>query len=488
MSVLVVIENPEECPLPFTGVEPLAARSYLADAAFSGLRGARVFNICLSYRYQSIGYYVSLLAEARGHKAVPSITTIQDMKSVGLIRLASDELSELMQKVFAGQEPGKRSLYAYFGKCPDKALEPLASRLFKTFPAPFIRADFSFSAGWQLVNVSPATVKEIPAADHAFAAARASEYFAGRKLSIPKKQVARFDLAILTDPHEQRPPSDAKALKRFARAAEELGMGVELITRDDSARLSEFDGLFIRETTSVDHHTYRMARKAAAEGLVVIDDPQSILRCTNKVFLAEVLARHKVPIPRTAILHSRNQGEAVPEFGLPCILKEPDSSFSQGVVMVRDREELAAQLRRMFRKSELIIAQEFLPTDYDWRVGVLDGRALYACRYYMAPRHWQILGKGKGGRDVYGRVETLPVGKAPKAVVRTALKAAATIGDGLYGVDLKQVGNRVFVIEVNDNPSIETGFEDDVLGEELYLRIMEVFLFRMRERTRGEKP
>jgi glutathione synthase/RimK-type ligase-like ATP-grasp enzyme len=488
VSVLVVIENPEECPLCFTGIEPLPARDYLADTALAGQRGARVFNICQSYRYQSIGYYVSLLAEARGHKAVPSITTIQDMKSVGLIRLASDELSDLVQKLLAGRDPGKLSLYAYFGKNPDKALDPLALRLFQTFPAPFIRADFSFSGGWQLVNVSPASVKDIPAEDHAFAAARASEHFAGRKLSIPKKQVSRFDLAILADPKEQRPPSDPRALKRFARAAEELGMSVEFITRDDSARLSEFDGLFIRETTSVDHHTYRMARKAAAEGLVVIDDPQSIMRCTNKVFLAEVLSRRKVPIPRTAILHSRNLAEVLPELGLPCILKEPDSSFSQGVFMARDWEVLAVTVRRMLKKSELIIAQEFLPTDFDWRVGVLDNRALYVCKYFMAPHHWQILGKGKGGRDVYGRVETMPVAKAPKAVVRTALKAAEAIGDGLYGVDLKQVGNQVYVIEVNDNPSIEAGAEDDVLGMELYQRIMEVFLARMRERTRGDKP
>jgi glutathione synthase/RimK-type ligase-like ATP-grasp enzyme len=32
----------------------------------------------------------------------------------------------------------------------------------------------------------------------------------------------------------------------------------------------------------------------------VIDDPVSILRCTNKVYLAELLAPAHVPIPRTA--------------------------------------------------------------------------------------------------------------------------------------------------------------------------------------------
>ena len=67
-----------------------------------------------------------------------------------------------------------------------------------------------------------------------------------------------------------------------------------------TAGSAEFDALFIRETTLVNHHTYRFARRAASEGLVVIDDPESILKCTNKVFLAELLSRHKMPMPQDA--------------------------------------------------------------------------------------------------------------------------------------------------------------------------------------------
>ncbi len=58
----------------------------------------------------------------------------------------------------------------------------------------------------------------------------------------------------------------------------------EFITKTDVGRLAEFDALFIRATTAVNHYTYRMAQKATALGLVVVDDTESILRCTNKVF------------------------------------------------------------------------------------------------------------------------------------------------------------------------------------------------------------
>lgn len=478
--ILTVIENPEDCPLTLSGIEPVAARAYLSDASFSSLKGAKVFNFCQSYRYQSLGYYVSLLAEARKHKPVPSVTTIQDLKSMGIISLASDELDEVIVKLLDGRTLRKFSLNIYFGRTPKKGLETLASRLFKFFPAPFLRADFNHScADWYLQNVSPLSMKDIPKKELPFASQVASEYLAGKKLVIPKRSPTAYDLAILQDPAEKRPPSDQKALKRFAKAAESLGMGVEFITRDDSRRLSEFDALFIRETTNVDHHTYRMARKASEEGLVVIDDPESILRCSNKVFLAELLGRHKVPTPRTIIVHAKNVEQALNDFGLPCILKQPDSSFSQGVVMACDREGLLDAAKAMLKRSDLVIAQEYLPSDYDWRVGVLDGRPLFVCKYWMAKDHWQIVHTGKDGSDVYGKSESLPVGKAPKAVIRTAVKAAGLIGDGLYGVDLKMVDGRVYVMEVNDNPNIDNGVEDEILGEELYIRLMEVFLRRI---------
>jgi glutathione synthase/RimK-type ligase-like ATP-grasp enzyme len=69
-------------------------------------------------------------------------------------------------------------------------------------------------------------------------------------------------------------------------------------------------------------------------------------------------------------------------------------------------------------------------------------------------------------------------------VVRTALRAANLIGDGLYGVDLKQVGRKCYIIEVNDNPNLDAGTEDIHLGDELYEWVMQVFLARI-QRLKG---
>ncbi len=304
-----------------------------------------------------------------------------------------------------------------------------------------------------------------------------------------RRPQSRYDLAILHDPTEAEPPSDKKALERFEDAAEGLGFDVEFITKDDVGRVAEFDGLFIRETTAVNHHTFRIARRAEAEGLVVIDDSNSILKCTNKVYLAELLTRHKIACPKTLVVHAENIDEIVPALGLPVVLKQPDSAFSKGVTKVETEEVMRSTVKEMLAQSELIVAQAFLPTDFDWRVGILDGRPIYVCKYYMARRHWQIIQRGEAGETtVEGNCDTLAVGEAPKEVIQIALKVANLIGDGLYGVDLKEVDHQPYIIEVNDNPSIDTGYEDAVLKSALYREIMSVFLQRIEAKKRGRSP
>ncbi|MHC5003481.1 MAG: ATP-grasp domain-containing protein, partial [Planctomycetota bacterium] len=169
--------------------------------------------------------------------------------------------------------------------------------------------------------------------------------------------------------------------------------------------------------------------------------------------------------------------------GFPCVVKQPDSSFSAGVIKIEDARELDERRAELFAASDLLVAQEFVPTPFDWRVGVLDGEPLFVCRYHMARRHWQIV-KRTGRRTYEGAVDALAVDEAPPAVVSLAVRAAGRVGRGLYGVDLKEVRRRPVVIEINDNPNIDAGYEDRVLGGELYLRVMQSFLDRIEVRHR----
>jgi len=479
VRTLVVVNNEKDWPLDLPGVEVIDVRSYLTGPEFATGRATTVFNLCRSYRYQSMGYYVSLLAAARGHRPIPSIGTIRDLVSSDGARYASDELDELIQKSLQPLQSDSFVLSIYFGCNVAKRYDRLSRHLFSLFEAPLLRAQFERNSKWELRKIAAIGARDIPPEHMSFVVSAAEAYFERPRYVSRKPRTSRYDMAILCNPEEAMPPSNERALAKFQKAARKVGIETERITREDYGRLAEFDALLIRETTSVNHHTYRFARRAQNLGLVVIDDPESILKCTNKVYLAERLMRQQVRVPKTFIAHRDNLGSVSEAVGLPCILKQPDSYFSQGVFKADSEESLREGALRLLAKSDLIIAQEFFPTDFDWRVGVLDGQPLYVCRYYMAPRHWQIQKTESSGKVSYGRCDTLPVEDAPHAVVKTALKAANLVGNGLYGVDLKERDRRVYVIEVNDNPSIDSGIEDDVLKDGLYDTIMNVFVQRI---------
>ncbi|MFC1844154.1 RimK family protein [Thermodesulfobacteriota bacterium] len=482
MQILVVVNQNDNWPLNIEGVQIVTSRVYLSDPQFSLMRRVRVFNLCKSYSYQSVGYYVSLLAEARGHKPFPDVYNLMSMQSQQIVRFISDDLDELIQKSLAPLKSKRFDLSIYFGSNMAKRYDKLSQKLFNTLQAPFLRASFVKHKKWMLQKASPIASKDISLTHWPFVVSAAEDYFRKKRKVSPRKVETRFDLAILVAPDEKQSPSNERAIKKFMKAAASLNLGVELIQKEDYGRLAEFDALFIRETTSVNHHTYNFARKAAIQGLVVIDDPESILKCTNKVFLAELLQRHKIPIPKTMIAHRDNMAQVSAALGLPCILKQPDSSFSQGVMKVETEKDLQEKMKMLLASSEMIIAQQFLPTDFDWRIGILDKKPLFACRYYMAKGHWQIINYGKTGKILEGNADAIAFDDVPEPVMNTALKAANLIGDGLYGVDLKQIGKKVYVIEVNDNPNIDAGMEDRILQDELYLTVMQSFVRRIEDR------
>lgn len=481
----IVVAGSSGLPFSLPDVPVIPAREYLTSAEWFAAGSVHVVNLSHEYRYGSRGYYVSLLAEARGHRVLPSVKTIQDLKTSTLTQVISDELSTLIDRSLRRLKANEFVLSVYFGRNVAKQYDRLARDLFRLFQAPLLRARFTRGRGWELRSVRALSMSDVPAEHLEFLGQAAREYFSRRAYRRGGPGPYKHDLAILHNPEERTPPSDARALSKFVAAGERAGFNVDLVTKDDFARMGEFDALLIRETTAVNHHTYRFARKAESQRLAVIDDPDAILRCTNKVYLAELLTARGVPIPRTVIVHRDNADAVVDELGLPLVLKVPDGSFSTGVKRAASPGEVHETLNGMLDHSDLVIAQAFTPTDYDWRVGILDGEPLFACKYYMAKGHWQIYNWGSRSRQHReGAFETVPLDRVPVPVLDTAAQATAPIGTSLYGVDLKEVDGRTLVIEVNDNPNIDAGVEDRVAGDALYDRVIAGLRARLRQERR----
>lgn len=475
MRKIIVVNDPKDFDLPLAGVEVVAGKEYLTDPRFATMANTRVFNLSKSYAYQSRGYYVSLLAEARGQKPIPSAKSILDLKDPGIVKVMGRELEDVIQQSLAHKKVTEFIFSVYFGRNVDRKYDKLAHELYKAFQAPLLRARFVKGEKWELRSVRPIPYSDIPDEHKAFVKRYAAEYFGKKRYEKAREDRSAYDLAILVNPDDKAAPSNKRAIVKFRQAAEEMGFAVDILGPHDIDRVGEYDALLIRENTHVNDHTYRMARKAQQEGLAVIDAPDAILKCNNKVYLAEVLAAHDIPTPRTMIVHAENRDEVVERFGLPVVLKLPDSTFSMGVTKASSPGELQGKIDALLKESDMVIAQEYMPSDFDWRIGVLDGEPVYACKYFMARGHWQIYNwSSDTKKDQEGGFTTIPIAGCARPLLDMAVKAVkAMVGDeGLFGVDIKEHNGAGYVIEVNECPNIDAGVEDAVLGDDLYRRII----------------
>lgn len=484
MAKLIIVVDKAQDWAPYyqyDGVMTLPA--YLKWSAKNKQR-TRVINLCRQAQYLGTGYYCSLLAEARGHNVMPSVRAFNKFNRHEIADIAEEipgSILSQLNKALAGETETPLVFNIYFGETAIKALKKVAAYLFEAFPVPILRVELQKKTSWQVKTLKIGSVNKLDEQEQNFFGNTLEKYSHKIWRLEPTNKKYKYDLAVLVDPKEKFPPCTPKSLELFTKAARKAAMDTEQISAKDIHRLAEFDGLFIRETTSVNHHTFHMALKAEREGLAVIDDPNSILRCGNKVYLQTLFEQHKVPMPDGILLFKQDEDNlerAADTLGLPLVLKIPDGSFSRGVVKVKTLTELRAQLTTLFEQSAIILAQRYTFTEYDWRIGVLNGMALFACKYFMARNHWQIYKHGSA-KTQSGGFTTCAISEVPSHVIDAALKACAPIGDSLYGVDVKQDGDKVYVIEVNDNPNIDDGVEDLYLGNKLYDLLVEDFIRRI---------
>ncbi|MGK0413638.1 MAG: glutathione synthase/RimK-type ligase-like ATP-grasp enzyme [Polaribacter sp.] len=480
MNKYIVVNQPENWNFSTDNIIVISSQDYLTNPKYSLLKNARIFNLCKDYSYQSKGYYVSLLAEARGHSPIPTTKNIVDIKALKLVRIVSDEFDDVIQQSLKNIKSQNFTLSIYFGQNVAQKYKNLSSLFYKHFQVPFLRVNFNHTSKWNIQSIKAISESEIPAEHKTSVHEFANQYFSKKRYDTAKVANYDFDLAILVNPNDPAPPSNPKALKKFVEIAEKMNIYAEIIEPKDLSRLSSFDALFLRQSTEVNNEAYTFARKAQQEAIAIIDYPDAILKCCNKVYMAEALNNANISTPKTVIVHANNRNSVLKQTGLPCVLKAPDSTFSFGVKKAKTQQEYDTLVTEMLKESDLIIAQEFCPSDYDWRIGIIDNKPFYACKYYMAKGHWQIYNwNTKNKKEQDGDADCLPIEDVPADIIDMALKSAKLMGLGLYGVDLKVVDDKLMVIEINDNPNIDFGVEDAYYGDQVYTEILNALKQRL---------
>lgn len=488
-----------------------------------------IVNLCRSYQYLSRGYYVSLIADARHQRAFPSLRMIEEITSpyayftalrgAGIDTIdfrvvrgrrvlpklilpaeATADGREQSDVVLTrggtrGDEPVRyepaagtfQEVTSVFGRTADPRFRRHCSAIFKVYPFPLLQVRlYREEERWKTGQLFPLSLKAATGEDLELLRETLAE---GRfAVAAPAPKTPPNRIAVLMADDEPFAPSDESTFERLRRVGERRGVLYERIDREDLPTLPEYDALFIRTVTAMDHYSFLFAQRATSLGMPVIDDPQSTVRCSNKVYLHELFRKADLATPRTLTISRKSPIEEAETLGYPLIVKQPDGTFSAAVKKVENRAELRSVTGEMFRRSPLLTLQEFRPTEFDWRIGVLDGSVLYACRYFMVKGHWQIIEKSRAGRMKYGNTEAVPIAEVPEAVKRLALDAAALIGDGLYGVDVKETDTEPVIIEINDNPDIWVGDEDAVEGDRIYDGITGYFLRRIQEMSAEPQP
>ena len=483
---LLLADEPDDAEGLEAGLPVVSTRRFLADPLPASRVSPKVINLSRSHAYQSEGYYASLLAEARGHRVIPTVETILDLSSREGYGRALPELDHALDRdVARSGQPAPARFLVCFGQAETGGMARFSKLLFDWFRAPAIEVFVTVRPSGRTVirRLALRPVHRLSKARRAFLAAALATY-TRRSWRPPKLQrPLRYTIALLQDPREALPPSQTSSLRHWAARAARHDVEVEPITKRDLSSLAEFDALFIRETTSIRNHTFRFARRAEVEGMPVIDDCRSMIRCTNKVYLWELLRRAKLPTPDTRMVRAETAPESIADaLGLPVVLKVPDGSFSRGVKKAASLPELKALMAEFLTESDLILAQRYVPTSFDWRIGVLGGEALFACRYLMAKGHWQIVQHRDGRPARQGGFETVPLKTAPQEVVGLAVAAARLIGDGLYGVDIKETPSGPAVIEINDNPNLDHNCEDLAEKDVVWDRLTLWFVDKMKGR------
>lgn len=484
MHDLLVVDNSQRELAELYPNVVITFETYLNEYPKLNQSKLRIINLCDTEKYLSEGYYCSLLAEARNHFVIPSANTINEMHG-GIDLILNKKLCSTNELNWLRSHKEQFPIYISGGQCSEVTLTKLAKNIFKLYPSPIIM--LSEGNMPETITINRVCLNELTKeGQQAFISKLLDNNILSHHYRINHKKY-RWDMAILVNPNEPTPPSNKGAINLFIKAAAKLGIKADVVSADNLFNLSQYDALFVRETTFINHHTYRLVCDAEKLGMVVIDDSVSILRCCNKVFLHDAFTYNHVSSLKTKIISHFNKNpisEIESEFDYPLVLKMPESSFSKGVFKINNREELVTRLDEIFKSSALALVQEYLYTDFDWRIGVLNGRTIFACRYYMAQNHWQIYNNNKAKTES-GRYDCLPTFEVPRVVLNEALRACKMIGNGLYGVDIKVKNKHAYVIEVNDNPSIDHLVEDKYLGYELYMQIMGEFLNRLE--SRGKK-
>lgn len=236
----------------------------------------------------------------------------------------------------------------------------------------------------------------------------------------------------------------------------------------DGKRLARYDAVIPRIGVSVTSYGTAILRQFEAMGTFVLNPADGIMASRDKLHAHQLLARHRLPMPTTAVASSPRDTEDLIELGggAPLVLKLLESTQGKGVVLA-ETSKAAASVITAFRglKAEFLV-QEFVKeaAGEDVRALVIGGKVV------AAMRRTARAGEFRSNLHLGGTAEAVKLKPAERDI---ATRAARAFRLGLAGVDMLRSAHGPKILEVNSSPGFE-GIEaatDRNIAELVYLEI-----------------
>ena len=264
-----------------------------------------------------------------------------------------------------------------------------------------------------------------------------------------------YDLAILYDPNEKMAPSSHASIKYFARIAEKMSVDVEAITKASAGRARRIRRpVHPRDDCARQPHLPLCApsreRGHGRHRRSGLDDQVHEQDLPDGPARRAICRRRK---PRSCTRRSepscRSDGPArssdrAEDSGWIVFARHPQS---------RNSEEIKRR-RRAVPAHDLVLAQEFMLTEFDWRVGVLVGRAALRMPVLHGARPLADLQPSADGTARAGGFET-SCAKAPPEMIESRCARPRRSATAFTASISSRPTQGFVVIEVNDNPNLD---------------------------------
>ncbi|MGH3038808.1 MAG: ATP-grasp domain-containing protein [Gaiellaceae bacterium] len=199
-------------------------------------------------------------------------------------------------------------------------------------------------------------------------------------------------------------------------------------------------------------------RGLQSRGIVVLNGPEAITACHDKLVTALRLGRAGLPHPETAYLSASSSRRDVSRLRFPVVVKPRFGSRGEHVFLCEEPDSLGALLARLrklawFRRHGALIQELVPPAGHDLRILVAGRRVVGAVRRVAPPGEWRT--------NVSLGAVRRPVQPQP-VECELAIAAARAAGADLAGVDLiPRPDGSLAVLEVNGAPEFTAAYSLD---------------------------